>query len=610
MILFGAVILTRFGTERIEFTSLRPIMRLVLAAVPGNALVAALVAVAVHYLAGDPGFIRVLAVMGALKQLGDADFHTVDAEFPFPVAPSVATARDVGSPLSVHRLYGAVPSDFRPPHGTRGVPYQPTASDHVVPFLLWAAIRTNLFAVSVMAAECAAFSFIATVHGNGPFAAAEPDLAQAIVMAQLALLAWPVCGYIIAAVLEENRSALQALLEANEFNNHIISNVQDGIIVMDLDLRYRVWSPGMERMRGLMASDVLGKTPMELFPFLNEAGVVELLERARAGETISTPDFAYEVPQTGRKGWNWGIMGPLRSADGQITGVIVTVREITDRIRMQELAVQSEKMLSIGGLAAGMAHELNNPLAVMVQNADVILQRISKDSPQNRAGAELAGTSLQAIQAYMNDREILQMLQGIHRCGERAAYIVKSMLAFSRPRAATMSSHRLDELINQAIELMHNDYELMKRYHQNRVEMIREFDDTLGPVPCHGSELQQVLLNLFSNAVHACAAGWGDGATSRIVIRTLREANHATITVADNGIGMPESVRRRVFEPFFTTKSPGEGTGLGLFLSYFIITHHHSGTMRVNPNPAGGTCFEISLPLDGRKPGPFELKQR
>jgi PAS domain S-box-containing protein len=409
--------------------------------------------------------------------------------------------------------------------------------------------------------------------------------------------------------ITQRKEFQQALLEANEFNNQIISNVQDGIIVMDLQLRYRVWSPGMERMRGLMAAEVLGKTPMELFPFLQEAGVVDMLERARAGETISTPDFAYEVPQTGRKGWNWGIMGPLRSADGQITGVIVTVRDITDRIQMQELAIQSEKMLSIGGLAAGMAHELNNPLAVMVQNAEVILQRISKDSPQNRVGAELAGTSLQAIQAYMNDREILQMLQGIHRSGERAANIVKSMLAFSRPRSATISTHRLDELIDQAIELMHSDYELMKRYHQSRVEMIREFDDTLGPVPCHGSEVQQVLLNLFSNAVHACAAVLPDAATPRIVVRTLRETNHATITVEDNGIGMPESVRRRVFEPFFTTKSPGEGTGLGLFLSYFIITHHHSGTMRVNPNPAGGTCFEISLPLDARKPAPLELKQ-
>jgi PAS domain S-box-containing protein len=514
-----------------------------------------------------------------------------------------------------------------------------------------------------------------------------------------------------------------ALQEANRFNNQVIASVQDGIIVIDRQFRYRVWSPAMERVTGMAAADVMEKTPMELFPFLREVGVMAMIERAMEGETISSPDFPYQVPETGRGGWSWQLMGPLRAADGTIIGVITTVREITERklaeqtvldskellrqslerfevlsaatfegiiihqngraidcneqfariygyqreeiigmevrlmiapedremilsqiasgrdtnnehtgirkdgsrficeaqarvasyagrpvritavrdvthrVRMQEMATQSAKMLSIGGLAAGMAHEINNPLAIMLQNAGVAWQRISTDSAPNRAAAERAGTSIESIQAYMKDREIPQMLQTIHSSGERAAAIVKNMLTFSRSRVNTMLACRLCELMDRAVELMQSDYELKSRYNLERIEIIREYDQTLAPVMCHASEIQQVLLNLLKNAVQACEANSKSGTAGRISLLVVRDGENVCMVVEDNGIGMAESVRQRVFEPFFTTKPLGEGTGLGLFISYFIITQHHAGTMRVNPNPCGGSRFEILLPL-------------
>jgi signal transduction histidine kinase len=235
-----------------------------------------------------------------------------------------------------------------------------------------------------------------------------------------------------------------------------------------------------------------------------------------------------------------------------------------------------------------------------MQNSAVVSSRIGSDTPQNRAAAERAGTTIESILAYTCNREILPMLDGIHKSGQRAASIVRNMLAFSRPNEAAMGVHRLDELIDQAVELTLADHELKSRNDLNHLEIVRDFDAELGPVSCHAGELQQVVLNLFKNAVQSFAPISGECPSPRVVLRTRLDNGSARIEVEDNGPGIPEAVRRRVFEPFFTTKPPGEGTGLGLFISYFIITHHHKGAMTANPSLTGGTRFEILLPLKAR----------
>jgi PAS domain S-box-containing protein len=395
--------------------------------------------------------------------------------------------------------------------------------------------------------------------------------------------------------ITERKKAERALAEANLLNNQIIASVQDGLHVVDRDHRYRVWNPKMEEMTGFKAADVLGKRTEDLFPYLGELGVFDTLERAMGGEVVSI-DIPDRNAVPGQIAWRSSLKSPLRSPTGEIIGVITTLRDVTERKKAQEAIILSEKMLSVGGLAAGMAHEINNPLAAMMQNGQIALSRLDPNSPTNQAAAARCGTTIEAINAYMRAREITDMLAAIHNSGERAAAIVRNMLQFSRPGSASKEKVRLNQLIDQAVELIWSDYDLKKRFDRSNVHVVRQYDSSLDKIRCHPAEVQQVFFNLFKNSIQAAATEMNRIQPLRIVIRTRQEEDHVRIEIADNGPGMPENIRRRVFEPFFTTKGPGEGTGLGLSVSYFIITRHHGGTMFVESAPDGGTCFQIGLP--------------
>jgi signal transduction histidine kinase len=159
-----------------------------------------------------------------------------------------------------------------------------------------------------------------------------------------------------------------------------------------------------------------------------------------------------------------------------------------------------------------------------------------------------------------------------------------------------MALASLPQLIDQAVEIAGNDFDLSEGFDFKGVHIERDFDPELGKVPCIANELEQVLLNLLKNAAQAIHQR-DEGTPGRILLRTRLNPPWAEIQVEDNGIGMSETVRKRIFEPFFTTKEVGEGTGLGLSVSYFILTNNHKGQMEVTSMPGQGTQFTLRLPL-------------
>ncbi|MDQ1353088.1 MAG: hypothetical protein QG657_3394, partial [Acidobacteriota bacterium] len=267
----------------------------------------------------------------------------------------------------------------------------------------------------------------------------------------------------------------------------------------------------------------------------------------------------------------------IRDEGGKILSTLSSGLDITEHRKAQEMLIQNEKMITVGSLAAGMAHEINNPLAGILQGIQVIRDRISPNFLINREAAKECGVSIEAVNAYLMQRNIPGLLSAAKEAGERAAAIVENMLSFCRKSEAVFSLQDIGQLLDKTIALAENEYDLKKKFDFRQIEIIREYAPGLPLVPCETIEIQQVILNLLKNAAQALFQA--KPPTPRITLRTIKEKYMIRIEVEDNGPGMTEEIRRRIFEPFFTTKGVGQGTGLGLSVSHFIITENHGGGM-------------------------------
>jgi signal transduction histidine kinase len=278
----------------------------------------------------------------------------------------------------------------------------------------------------------------------------------------------------------------------------------------------------------------------------------------------------------------------------QAQGAVVRIDNVSERVRLEEMMIQSEKMVSLGGLAAGMAHEINNPLAGILQNAQVIRNRVSPELRANRAVAEGLGLDMNLVHDYFENRGCLRMMDSIMESGHRAARIVENMLSFSRKSNVHMANVDLCALLDRTVELAANDYDLKKQYDFRKIRIERDYEPDIPFVPCEESKIQQVFFNLIRNGAQAMASKQAEAC---FVLRVRKQDDGVRVEIADNGPGMSEEMRKRIFEPFFTTKKVGEGTGLGLSVSYFIVVENHGGTMEVESVPGQGTTFVLTLPL-------------
>ncbi|WP_347908650.1 ATP-binding protein [Pseudomonas grandcourensis] len=379
--------------------------------------------------------------------------------------------------------------------------------------------------------------------------------------------------------------------------NSIIDSMPSALIALDEQLYVTQWNQEASALSGTRLDEALNQPIFLAFeplkPFLPQ--LKETVEQHTVAKIERVTWLKDDDPR------HYALtFYPLMGGAGR--GVVIRIDDITQRLSLEEMMVQSEKMLSVGGLAAGMAHEINNPLGAILHNVQNIRRRLSPDLPKNLEVAEQAGIELATVNQYLQIREVPQLLDGIQQAGARAAKIVTHMLSFSRRSTRQMAPCDLPALIDQAVEIAGNDFDLAIGFDFKGQAIIRQFDPALGPVPGTANELEQVLLNLLKNAAQAIHQREDDSEPGRIILRTRLNPPWAEIQVEDNGIGMSENVRKRTFEPFFTTKEIGQGTGLGLSVSYFIITNNHKGQMEVQSTLGQGTSFTLRLPLASTPP--------
>jgi len=240
-----------------------------------------------------------------------------------------------------------------------------------------------------------------------------------------------------------------------------------------------------------------------------------------------------------------------------------TIEDITETKKMQEIMVQTEKMLSLGGIAAGIAHEINNPLGIILQASQNLTQRTRPDFNKNQSVARDIGIEMSQIEAYMKARKLDIFLQDIRSAAIRASVIIRHMLDFTRRTGSKRTMCNVQLIVEKALALAQNDYDLKKCYDFKKIQIQVEIDAKLPVISCTETEIEQVLLNLFRNSAQAMAEADPPVDAPRITVRVSGSAGGIKIEIEDNGPGIPLNLQRRIFEPFFTTKSPGIGTGLG-----------------------------------------------
>ncbi|MCP4694168.1 MAG: PAS domain S-box protein, partial [Desulfobacterales bacterium] len=408
------------------------------------------------------------------------------------------------------------------------------------------------------------------------------------------IIAEQIGGAIARIQVEEELHHFKKLLD------NVVDSMPSALVGLDVNGRVTQWNTEAEKTTGVAADDARGRKLAEVFPRLKNE--MEKIEGAiKTGKTLKERGVVHH--RGGERRFSDVTVYPL-IANG-VEGAVIVVDDVTDRVRVDEMISRAEKMLSVGGLAAGMAHEINNPLAGVMQNVTVMINRLTGDLAANHAAAEECGVTMEAIRGFMRKRNIFKMLDRIGESANRAAGIVQNMFCFAQKPEPGESIHDLVDLLDKTAKRAENDPDLKKKKCDfRRIEMIREYDADPLPSPCDPDKIQQVFLSVLKNGAEAmlnrpAPGGEEDATAPRFVLRAHRDDATARIEIRDNGPGIDEKSLKRVFEPFFTTKPVGKGTGLGLYVSYFIVTEIHGGSMKVESTPGHGAAFIIQLPLEG-----------
>jgi signal transduction histidine kinase len=267
----------------------------------------------------------------------------------------------------------------------------------------------------------------------------------------------------------------------------------------------------------------------------------------------------------------------------------------------QNQLIQKEKMASLGELTAGIAHEIQNPLN-FVNNFSELSQELAHELKEELERPELDKDLINDLISDLNQNQ-----EKINMHGKRASSIVKGMLEHSRKSTGERRPTDINALVDEYLRL---SYHGMRAKDKNfNVDFKMDLDKTIGDITIVPQDMGRVFLNLFNNAFYAVQQrfslppppappfGSEGGEKPLVKVTTQKTDNHIIITIKDNGIGIPDTIKSKIFQPFFTTKPTGEGTGLGLSLSYDIVTKGHNGALEVESTEGGGSTFVIKLPL-------------
>ncbi len=354
----------------------------------------------------------------------------------------------------------------------------------------------------------------------------------------------------------------------------IFNNIPNPVFVLDGDLLEILdCNNSVGRVYGYHKEEIVGSSFLDLFP---EEERQRYASKIKSGQEI---EQARQIDRSGRTIFVHIRLSPSRYLERDV--LLASTSDITERLESEIQLIQAGKMATLGEMATGVAHELNQPLAVIKTASSYFLRKTRRKEP-------------------IRDDILNTMAQEIDGHVDRAANIINHLREFGRKSDITLEIVQLNAVLLNAFDMFSQQLKLRE------IEVQWSLDDALLPIQAEPGRLEQVFINLLLNSRDAIEARWlqveaedesesTQGAEKTITIKTYMRRGKAVVEVCDTGIGIPRGIRAKIFEPFFTTKKVGEGTGIGLSISYGIIKDF-GGSIRVRSEPGQGTCFKIRFP--------------
>jgi PAS domain S-box-containing protein len=349
------------------------------------------------------------------------------------------------------------------------------------------------------------------------------------------------------------------IVRLKDFSENIVESLNFGVLAVDLSGLVESWNTRMEQLFGVPRQEAVGAKLDSLLPAELAA---EISARGDGEQVIGI--YKQRLQHQGRSLTLNVSITPLVSKSGERIGRLLLFDDVTQRERMEEQMSQTEKLTSLGLLAAGVAHEVNTPLAVISNYIQMLAKQMPENDPRH------------------------SIIEKIVKQTFRASEIVNNLLNFSRTGAAEVGNVDVNQVVEETLSLVSHPLKT------SQIQVVKNLGESLPAVRGSANKLQQVFLNLFLNARDAMPSG------GILEVRTSAHNGSVEIEVVDTGAGIPREHIHRIFDPFFTTKASGRGTGLGLSVSYGIIKEH-AGKVDVRSAPGKGTSFHVEFPAV-RKP--------
>lgn len=393
---------------------------------------------------------------------------------------------------------------------------------------------------------------------------------------------------------QNHKKTSDLLRDSRAYINRIINSLPSMLIGVTEQGVITHWNDKAESYTALPADQALGQSFEQIFPDLPIN-----LDTIRDCIDHNVAKHIERVQQHHKDDHVFIDIAVLPLKSDTPSGAVILIQDVTMRVNVENMMIQNDKMLSLGELAAGTAHEVNNPLGAVIQGVQNIKRRLSPSLAKNVTVADQINLSLDDINTYLTHRSIDSFLDNIEEAGKRASQIVSNMLSFSRSHNDNFHQARIDELIDNTLMLLRNTSDKDSGMRFDDIKIEKCYPANIPAIECASGEIQQVIINIIKNAFQALAGTKIDSPT--ITITLSFDDFYLNCEIADNGVGISDTALKHLFEPFYTTKDIGKGTGLGLSIAYFIVTEHHKGIIKAENQPHGGARFIIRLPIQANQ---------